>query len=110
MDAAKAIGRRIRAIREHRGMSQKDLAAKVKTDKGDMVAAQFISNLENGHSNPSVETLQRVAAGLKVDLVAIMSFDSDGPWPSRQTLMQVIEAATDSELHRLVRILAMLRR
>lgn len=60
----------IKAILEARkasGMTQKDLADKTGIAQGD------ISKLENGSANPSLKTLQRLAAGmgmrLKVEFV-----------------------------------------
>ncbi len=49
--------------REEANMTQKDLAEKTGIAQGD------ISKLENGSSNPSVRTLQRIAEGLGKKLV-----------------------------------------
>ena len=49
--------------REESGMTQKDLAEKTGIAQGD------ISKLENGNSNPSLKTLQRIAEGLGKSLV-----------------------------------------
>ena len=49
--------------REEANMTQKDLAEKTGIAQGD------ISKLENGSSNPSIRTLQRIAEGLGKKLV-----------------------------------------
>lgn len=56
----------IRAIiqaRKEAGMTQKDLSDKTGITQGD------ISKLENGTSNPSLKTLQRIAEGLGKTLI-----------------------------------------
>ena len=49
--------------REEANMTQKELAEKTGIAQGD------ISKLENGSSNPSIRTLQRIAEGLGKKLV-----------------------------------------
>lgn len=56
----------IRAIiqaRKEAGLTQKDLSDKTGITQGD------ISKLENGTSNPSLKTLQRIAEGLGKTLI-----------------------------------------
>lgn len=55
-----ALGRRVAAFREVRGMSLRALA----TAAG--VSSSFLSQLENGHTNASVASLRKVAAALGV--------------------------------------------
>lgn len=57
------IIRAIISAREETGMTQKELAEKTGIAQGD------ISRLENGYSNPSLKTLQRIAEGLGKSLV-----------------------------------------
>ena len=49
--------------REETGMTQKELSEITGITQGD------ISKLENGTSNPSLRTLQRIAEGLGMNLV-----------------------------------------
>jgi transcriptional regulator with XRE-family HTH domain len=57
-----AIGDRIRALREYKKLSQPDL------ERRSGCARHFISRLENGHSVPTIETIQKIADGLKVPM------------------------------------------
>lgn len=48
--------------RRHSGLTQKELASRTGIAQGD------ISKLENGNANPSLRTLQRLAAGMGMTL------------------------------------------
>ena len=59
------VGSRIAAIRKRDGVSQEQLAARLD------VSTQWLSRLENGHENATIETLVRVANTLGVAVVAL---------------------------------------
>jgi transcriptional regulator with XRE-family HTH domain len=54
------IGARIRQLREQRGLSQGDI------EQSAGLLRCYISRVENGHTVPSLETLERFAAALDV--------------------------------------------
>lgn len=56
----KQIGRRIVALRKKLGIAQEDLAGEAEIDRS------FLSEIENGHKNLSVETLVKIAEALNV--------------------------------------------
>lgn len=56
------IGKRLRAARENQNLSLRDLAARVD------VSASLLSQIENGRSNPSVNTLYRIAVELSLPM------------------------------------------
>jgi ribosome-binding protein aMBF1 (putative translation factor) len=56
------LAREIRALRQARGLSQRDLAELVGTTQS------AIARLEGGHVSPSLTTLDRVADALGVEL------------------------------------------
>lgn len=57
------LGQRIRALRKLHGMSLRALAAASGVTYG------HIAKIERGeHPNPGIDTLKRLAAGLKIDL------------------------------------------
>lgn len=60
------IGANIRRARTHRHLTQDDLAQAVHTTR------QTISNYETGRSRPDVETLQRLADALGVELTELL--------------------------------------
>lgn len=65
------IGTRLRALREERGLSQGDI------EKSTGLLRCYISRIENGHTIPSLETLERFSAALDVPLYK-MFFNGEG--------------------------------
>ncbi|WP_030924115.1 helix-turn-helix domain-containing protein [Streptosporangium amethystogenes] len=101
------IGRRIRRLREERGISLSALA------RGAGVGKATLSGLENGTRNPTLETLWAITAELGVPLtMAIGTSPSEDPestvpvmrgTATEGTLLQVFEdEAVTYELYRLV--------
>jgi transcriptional regulator with XRE-family HTH domain len=66
------IGVRIREIREHKKLSQTDIEA-----RSGMVRS-YISRVENGHTLPSIETLEKFARALEIELYQLV-YDSLKP-------------------------------
>jgi ribosome-binding protein aMBF1 (putative translation factor) len=62
------IGKQIQKLRELKGLSQQDLAAKCNFEKSNM------SRLEAGRVNPTISTLEKVANALNVSLVELFTF------------------------------------
>jgi transcriptional regulator with XRE-family HTH domain len=60
------IARRLRELREHRKMSQGDIEHKTG------LLRCYISRVENGHTVPVIETLEKMARALEVPLYAIL--------------------------------------
>jgi transcriptional regulator with XRE-family HTH domain len=56
------IGKRLRELREANGLSQGDVE-----DRTGLLRT-YISHIENGHSTPSLEVLEKWAAALNVDV------------------------------------------
>ncbi len=67
------IGRRIRQLRERKGLSQGDIEA-----VSGMLRA-YISRVEHGHTLPSLETTERFAAALDVPLYQLFCEGEDPP-------------------------------
>lgn len=60
------LGKRVRALRDHRGMSRKLLARESK------VSERYLGRLETGDGNISIMLLRRVAAALSVGLTELL--------------------------------------
>lgn len=70
------VGDRIRALREALELSQRDI-----TNRCGLQPA-YVSRIENGHTVPSVETLEKFARALEVPIYALLIEDaavSSGP-------------------------------
>ena len=65
-DSAARIGKRIRTIREERGMTRNDLGKKV------VLSADRIQQYENGSRKPKLDLLEKIAGALEVDVLALM--------------------------------------
>ncbi|MCE9673430.1 helix-turn-helix domain-containing protein [Myxococcus stipitatus] len=63
------LARRIRALRERRGLTQEDFAARCG------ISVSFASLLERGERSPSYETLLQVAAALALPLWELLRLD-----------------------------------
>jgi len=66
------IGTRLRTLREERGLSQGDV------EKTTGLLRCYISRIENGHTIPSLETLERFAGALDVPLYKLFYAGEDG--------------------------------
>jgi transcriptional regulator with XRE-family HTH domain len=78
------LGKRIQDLRRQRGLSTGELAARVHVTSG------FISQLEHAKTDPSLHTLQRVAAALQVPLSYLLRDDEAKPQVIRKGERQVI--------------------
>ena len=59
------LGRKIRQLRLSLNMSQMELAEKAETDQA------FISEMERGVANPTLDSILRIAKALRVDVAAL---------------------------------------
>lgn len=66
------IGERLRAMREQKNLSQGDI------EKRTGLLRCYISRVENGHTVPAVETLEKMARALEVPLYQIF-YDGEEP-------------------------------
>jgi transcriptional regulator with XRE-family HTH domain len=81
------IGTRLRALREDRKFSQGDI------EKRTGLLRCYISRVENGHTVPSIETLEKLAAALEIPLYQLF-YEGDEPPP----LPNLSKRATTEEL------------
>lgn len=90
------VARRLRALREAHGLSQRALARKAG------VTNATISLIESGSMNPSVGALKRVLAGVPIDLGTFFTFEL----PRRETAFykaaDLVEIGKDDVSYRLV--------
>jgi len=66
------IGQKLRGIREAKNMSQVEIA------EATGLVQPYVSRVENGHTVPGVETLEKWASALKVPLYQIL-YDGEQP-------------------------------
>jgi transcriptional regulator with XRE-family HTH domain len=82
------IGDRLRLLREQKNMSQGDV------EKRTGLLRCYISRIENGHTVPAIDTLEKLARGLEVPMYQLF-YDGDKPpelanLPKRKTEAEII--------------------
>lgn len=70
MDKKSLLGKRIREIRKNQAISQEQLAERAG------ISAQYVSNIERGKENPTLDLLLRLADALKVSLGQMCDFET----------------------------------
>lgn len=102
MDHRVGLGKRIREVRRKRSLSQGKLAERMGANTA------YISSVERGRENPTLEFLGRLAEALHVEIGDFFNF----AWSElteaelRQQLRAIVDRATPREL---VEMLALLR-
>lgn len=100
------IGDRLRALREEKKFSQGDI------EKRTGLLRCYISRVENGHTVPAIETLEKLARALEVPLYQLF-YDGEEPpelpnLPKRKSSDDVVWGSSGKEarfLHKLRRVM-----
>jgi len=66
------LGRRVRALRKRRGLTQEGLAVR------SGVSAKFLGEIERGIANPSLDVLDRLARALNLPTWELLRFEASG--------------------------------
>ena len=101
MDIKKLIGSRIKNLRRTRGYSQERLAEVIE------INPKYLSSVERGQENPTLDLFIRLSQGLKVGMHEIFQIDQEGAGPKllRKRLKGLVEEVEGEELARVIRIL-----
>ena len=98
------IGERLRLLRETKNLSQGDI------EKRTGLLRCYISRVENGHTVPSIETLEKLGRAMEVPLYQLFYDGDEAPelpnLPKRTTADEIAWGATGKE----ARLLGNLRR
>lgn len=92
---AMIIGERLRALREEKNLSQGDI------EKRTGLLRCYISRVENGHTVPAIETLEKMARALEVPLYQLF-YDGEEPpqlpnLPKRKTADDIAWGSSGKE-------------
>jgi transcriptional regulator with XRE-family HTH domain len=100
MDERKRLGQRVRQLRRVRGYTQEQLSERIG------INPKYMSSIERGTENPTLDLLCRLARGLQVDLYELFQFEGgEPPARLRQKVEQLIAEIEGENLPRVVRIL-----
>jgi transcriptional regulator with XRE-family HTH domain len=91
------IGDRVRQLREHKKLSQGDI------ERRTGLLRCYVSRIENGHTIPSVETLEKLARALDVPMYQLL-YDGEKPprlnnLPSRKGADEIVWGAGGKHAH-----------
>jgi transcriptional regulator with XRE-family HTH domain len=95
------IGERLRALREEKKLSQGDI------EKKTGLLRCYVSRVENGHTVPAVETLEKFARALEVPMYQLF-YDGEEPpkLPNllkRKTTDDILWGSSDKDAHMLAK-------
>jgi transcriptional regulator with XRE-family HTH domain len=93
---ALAIGRRLRALREGKGLTLARVGESGE-DRGNLKG--HLSNVEHGRVNITVQTLQKVAAHIGLELPYLVTLPSES---TRQALIERTRFLADEEIEQLL--------
>jgi transcriptional regulator with XRE-family HTH domain len=79
------IGQRLRVLRERKGLSQNEM------ERRSGLVRTYISRIEQGHTVPSLETLEKYAAALGIPLYRVFYSRDDTPATPRLTPRRSLE-------------------
>jgi len=108
-DLGKRLGRRIYDFRKQSGLTQAALAERAK------ISNEFMSAVERGAKLPSLQVLEGIAAGLRVELKDVFNFDRTAyrklePLPREvrdiATVLQVLPLERRRQIVKVLRILS----
>src|ERR1700730_7441577 len=98
------IGNRLRSVREEKNLSQGDIEQRTG------LLRCYISRVENGHTVPAIETLEKMARALEMPLYQLFYDGGEAPdlptMPTRRTAEEMAWGSTGKE----ARFLTMFRR
>ncbi len=101
MDVRKLVGSRIKDLRKARGFSQERLAETIG------INPKYLSSIERGEENPTLNLFIRLSQGLKVNIQEIFRTEQEGAEPKllRKNLRSTIAEVKNEDLARAIRLL-----
>lgn len=100
MDTRQRIGRRIKSLRQGRTLTQEQVAERTR------LSVNYLSRIERGLENPTLDTFLALAGALKVELLDLFTVEQEEPDPRRlrQLLTRLIGEARDDQLGQAVKV------
>lgn len=98
MKEKQLLGKRLKQLRARLGLTQDALAEQVQ------ISPKYLSNIERGRENPTLDTLLRLAKSLKVEPWEIFLLEQEplGGQALRGKINRLLDQASDEERLRLV--------
>jgi len=98
------LGRRVRALRKARGLSQQALGEKAE------VNYKFLGEIERGQQNPSFKVLVKIANALEVELPELFRFEGEvlDRKDIEKQIAKIVSAISEEELRQVFLLLRVL--
>ena len=97
-DEKKMTGKQIKTLRQTRGMSQDELSEKAS------INSKYLSAIERGKANPTLDTFTRLADALKVGLPELFDYELE-PKELAQLVARLIAEGDEIKLRLAAKIL-----
>lgn len=99
------IGARIREIRNKKGLTQEQLSERME------INPKYLSSIERGNENPTLNTLIKLSETLEVDLGDIFSLIRlEDPGERKSMISSLLDQADDKELKVAFKVLSAILR
>ncbi len=93
------FGKRVREIRLRQDLSLEALAEKSGLND------KFIQAVETARQSPTIDTIEKLAHGLDVEIGELFTFEEESPAILRRRATRLVQTADDNDLARIVRLL-----
>ena len=101
VDKKQMIGARIKEIRNKKGLTQEQLSEKME------INPKYLSSIERGNENPTLNTLIKLSESLEVDLGEIFSFiQIEDPGERKLLVTTLLDQADTEELKLAYKVLS----
>lgn len=95
------VGKRIQAFRRDIGLTQDQLAEKAG------LSLKHLGEIERGRGNPTLTSLENLAAALKISIVQLFGFECErlSPEQIRTEIDLIVQNASEEERNKIIRVL-----
>lgn len=91
MEIKRLIGSRIKQVRRAKGFSQEELSEKAE------VSSKYLSSIERGNENPTLDTFIKLAQALDVELVELFHYAEEKSLADTKKVLIDIIKKSDKE-------------
>lgn len=103
MTTAQKLGQRIRQLRQLRGYTQEGF------EEASGLSPQYLSAIERGTKNVTLEVLERIAKGLQIELHSLFLFDSSTERPTKKSVERALATLSEHQLSQAIEIIRVLQ-
>lgn len=102
MKLAESLGKRIKRLRELKGLTQEQF------EELSGINARYLSAIERGTKSVTIDVVDRIAKGLGVEPFSLFAFDSADQRPSKTNIKKMIDTIADEDLGKVAIVISVL--